>query len=282
MATINEARIVGYICREPKIINEGVKGEEKVFFQVRTVRRRTEGVSGDIFADVMVLYADSDSKSSFLDKMKKYKKYDIVDIDGVVNIILVPKESRCRVCGYKNIKYNAISTFVYPRQINRLGSYLDYYNEKEESPDALLYKNYAEISNKIIMGGTLITDPASINLGTGIKCCRYELGVNRSFFVNSQPDQTADYPWVYSYGKQAESDLKYLRKEAEVTVKGFLINKTIMAKHTCERCNSIYSYESIGTQLIPYSVEYHNGHLTDADIEREKENLKRKRISGGK
>ncbi len=279
MATHNQVRLVGYLLKDPKIINEGQEGAEQILFQLRTVRRKIEGNREDPYADVIVYYDDT-SRGSLMNKLKDLHKFDIVDIKGVFNILPVHKKSKCSICGHINVKYQATSTVVYPINLTRIGSYLGYYDEKGESPDSILMKNYKEISNQCIIFGTVVSSPELINDRSGNTCCRYELGVNRKYYIRTQDDKHADYPWVYSYGKQADRDSKYLTRQSEIFIDAFIHNERIMTKHTCENCNSVYSYPDIGTQFTPYSVEYVSNYKTDADLEREAENARRRRIHG--
>ena len=65
MATHNQMRILGYLLKDPTIINDGMEGDEKILFQVRTIRRHTDGYIGKKFEDVIVFY-DGDE---FIEKM---------------------------------------------------------------------------------------------------------------------------------------------------------------------------------------------------------------------
>lgn len=274
MATHNQVRVIGYLLKDPKIINEGVEGMEKILFQMRTTRRDIEGYNEDKFADLIVFYDGTE----LMNKMKNFKKFDIVDIKGVFNILPVNKKSVCTVCGSENIKYNGSSTFVYPIYVTRHGSYIDYFNEKGESPDALLEKNYKEVSNQCLIIGTVVTEPELMTYKKK-SCCRYGLGVDRKYYIGTQDDITADYPWVYSYGAQAELDHEKLVKEKSlILVDGFIHNKQIKVKCTCENCGSNYTHNDVGTQFTPYSVEYLSDYITDEELAMAEEDAKRRKI----
>lgn len=276
MATHNEARLIGYILNDPKILNEGKEGQEKVVFKLRTTRRKIEEYHEDQYADVIILYDGTE----MMDKFKNFKKYDIVDFKGVVNILPVKKPAQCKYCGYQNIRYSA-STFVYPISATRLGSYMDYLEVVGESPDALLYKNYKENSNQVSIMGTVVTDPEIVPLGkNSATCCRYGLGVDRKYYIKTQDDKKADYPWIYSFGEQAEMDsIKLIKFKSLIMVVGFIHNKTINTKIKCEKCDCEFTNKNIVTQITPYSVEYLTGYKTDEDIAREEENRRREKIN---
>ena len=276
MATHNQVRLIGYILNDPKIINAGQEGIEKILFQMRTTRRKIEGYHEDQYADVIILYDGTE----IIDKLKSYKKYDIIDIKGVINILPVNKKLKCSICGGITTKYT-VSTFVYPISSTRLGSYLDYFNVVGESPDALLYKNYRENSNQALIIGKVVTDPEIVPNGkNSTTCCRYGLGVDRKYYIATQDDKTADYPWVYSYGEQAETDkIKLMKFKTEVLIDGFIHNKKIKSRMTCDNCGCNFVYQNLITQITPYSVEYLRDYKTDEDIAREEENKRRERLS---
>ena len=122
-----------------------------------------------------------------------------------------------------------------------------------ETPDSLLIKNYQENSNQAIIVGTLVTEPQFIATTSG-NLCRYGLGVDRKYYVKEQAEQHADYPWVYSYGEQAEWDAKYLMKKSVILMDGFIHNEWYTAKLVCSACKSEYTKEAVGTQFTPYSI----------------------------
>lgn len=61
MATHNQVRLIGYLTSDPKIINEGKPGEEKILMNLKTTRRDADGYSGDRYCEVreMLDYVDS-------------------------------------------------------------------------------------------------------------------------------------------------------------------------------------------------------------------------------
>ncbi len=266
MATHNQVRLIGYLTSDPKIINEGKPGEEKILMNLKTTRRDSDGYSGDRYCEVIVYY----SGENLMSKFKTYRHFDILDIKGVFMVLPTKRNSICPVCGALNYKDNAVSTFVYPQSVTRLGSYTEFYDEKMETPDSLLIKNYQENSNQALIVGTLVTEPQFIATTSG-NLCRYGLGVDRKYYVKEQAEQHADYPWVYSYGEQAEWDAKYLMKKSVILMDGFIHNEWYTAKLVCSACKSEYTKEAVGTQFTPYSIEYLSGYRTDEDILKEEQ-----------
>lgn len=266
MATHNQVRIVGYILKEPAIINEGIAGEEKFVAQVRTTRRDIEDFNDDRFADLVVFYDGIE----LMEKMKKLKRFDVIDIKGVLNICPTPKKHVCPECGTENIKYNSLSSFIYPISISRIASYQEYYEMFDIMPNKLLVDNYKEISNQCLIIGTVVSEPEIIETRKG-RICRYCLCVNRKYYIKTQDITTTDYPWVYSYGDNADRDYLHLKKnESSVLIDGFIHNVRTRGKLVCEHCGKEFVYKDIGTQFTPYSVEYLSGYKTDEELLAEK------------
>lgn len=266
MATHNQVRIIGYLMQNPKVINEGVFGSEKILMKIRTARRPIEGYNGENYSDVLVYYAGTE----LMPKLKDYKEFDIVDIKGVFNVLPTHKKSVCPICGTVNYKTNSVSTFIYPISATRLGSYKSYFEEKQESPDKFLWSNYKENSNQCLIIGTVVTEPELIS-NKHVHLCRYGLGVNRKYYIKEQTEQYADYPWVYSYGEQADRDKRYLTKKSLILMDGYIHNENIVSRGHCEACDSDYTFKDVGTQFTPYSIEYLSGFKTEEEILKEEE-----------
>ena len=63
MATHNQVRVIGYLLKDPQIMNEGEEGGEKVIFLIRTTHRDIEGYPCMKFQDIMVYY---DGKNAWI------------------------------------------------------------------------------------------------------------------------------------------------------------------------------------------------------------------------
>lgn len=269
MATHNSATMVGYLLKDPVVLNNGDGGNEKVLFHIRTARRDTEGYVGPRVEDVTIYY-DGDT---LINKVKHLKAFDVVYIKGVFNILTMDKRSSCAWCGGENVKYRGSATFIYPIFIMKMGNLAPNYDIDSGSPEELIVNKYMEISNTVTIMGTVVSDSELIGRPNH-PCCRYRLGVDRKYYIKTQDDLTADYPWVYSYGQQAEWDARHLVRGAVIQVDGFMHVRKVMANIQCEHCGEEYTYPDITTEFIPYSLEYLSGHKTDEDIAKEEEEAK--------
>lgn len=275
MATHNQVREVGYLLKDPTILYEGIEGSEKILFQIRTIRRDTEGYAGKKFEDVMIYYDGVE----LMPKLRKLKRFDLIDVKGVFNVLTVNKKSRCPQCGHENIKYRGSSTFIYPIFFVKIQSLATLFDNSETSPEMLLEKQWTEVSNQALIIGTVVNEPELIGLPHR-PCCRYMLGVDRKYYIKTQDELTADYPWVYSYGQQAEWDIRHLRQGAVILVDGFIHNRQVEVNTTCEECGCMYKYPDVTTEFIPYSLEYLSGHKTDEEIAMEEEVKKHEALFG--
>lgn len=273
MATHNSVRLAGYLLENPVIANEGTPGEEKIFLKLRTLRRDADDVDPGRFEDIFVFYDGNE----LIEKMKKLIQFDIVDIKGVFNIIATNKPSRCPDCGAINFKMNGTYSFVYPQWIRKIDNITNSYEYDPDLPDSILFHQYKEVSNYFTMIGTVVSKPELINQET-YPVCRYRVGVDRKYYIKTQPDIHADYPWVYSRGQQAMDDERHLQFNSVVLVDGYIHTRNVLVPTKCETCGAGYSYPDVVTDFIPYAIEYLSNYKTDEDIAREEELLRRRMV----
>lgn len=264
MATHNQARMLGFLTQDPIVGNLGEEGAEKIFFQIRTTRRAIDGYKGPEFEDIIIFYDGTDLMS----KLKDLKKYDLVDIKGVVNVLITPKKSICPNCKQEHIKFNGTSTFIYPISCIKLDSLATSRESNADIPEQILKKHYEEVSNQVLLIGKVASEPEIIDTGRG-QACRYMLSVDRKYYINTQDEITADFPWIYTFDEQAEWDGKYLQKGSVILVDGIMHNGRIDSRVECENCGTKYTFKDLKSEFIPYSIEYLSDFKTDEDIELE-------------
>lgn len=276
MATHNSATMVGYLLKDPIVLNSNEEGNRKVIVRMRTVRRDAEGYYGRRTEDVAVYY-DGDE---LFGQITKLKRFDLIYIKGVFNILTMDKKSSCPWCSGKNVKYRGSATFIYPIFIMKLQSLSSMYDIDAGNPEKFITDRFTEISNMITIMGTVVSDPEMV--GPPDKSyCRYRLGVDRKYYIKTQDDITADYPWVYSCGQQAEWDYRHLLQGSVIQVDGFMRSRKVKANMTCEHCGQVYTYDDIVTEFIPYSLEYLSGYKTDEDIANEEEEARLAALNSG-
>jgi len=261
MATHNQVRIVGFLKTNPQIINYGREGEQKVLLFLRTMHRDLDGFNGMAFQDLMVYYDGTE----LMDKMVQLSQFDLIDIKGVFNILSLNKISTCDNCNTKNIKYNGTSSFIYPIALTKLNGMQTAYEHDSALPERILEKHFKEVSNQALIVGTVVSDPEMVENGK-IPCCRYRLGVDRKYYIKTQGDLTADYPWVYSYAQQAERDFQHLKQGTLILVDGFIQSRKVKNHMVCEHCGRKYTFDDAVTEFVPYAIEYLSDYITDEEI----------------
>lgn len=273
MATHNSVRLAGYLLEDPVIANEGTPGAEKVFLKLRTLRRDADDVDPGRFEDIFVFYDGTE----LIEKMKKLTQFDVIDIKGVFNIVGTNKPSRCPDCGAINYRIDGTYSFVYPQWIRKIDNILNSYEYNAGLPDSILFHQYKEVSNYFTMIGTVVSEPELLNQDT-YPICRYRVGVDRKYYIRTQPDVHADYPWVYSRGQQALDDKRHLCLQSVILVDGYIHTRNVKVATTCEVCGARYTYPDVVTDFIPYAIEYLSKYKTDEDIAREEEMARRRMI----
>lgn len=272
MATHNQVRVIGFLLSDPVI--RGEPGAYTAIFKIRTTHRKTEDFyENRNFEDILVFY-DDNSDHILMNRIISLVKFDLVDIKGVFNIMTVNKRSKCEHCGAVNVKEKAAATFVYPISLMKRGNLKNEKDYRDSLPEEVLRKHFEEISNEALIIGNVVNTPEL--LGTEARpCCRYGLGVDRKYYIRTQGTITSDYPWVYSFGKQALMDHEHLKEKALILVDGFLRNREIKNKMVCNTCQQVYTFDDVAMEFVPYSVEYLNGYYTDLDLAKMKTENKR-------
>ena len=287
MAHHNQATMTGYICDNIRFVrNRETKEVTSATVTLMTARRDIEGCPESRFGEVLVIAQEKE----ILEKLLKCRKFDIISIKGVFDIMPHMAAVQCPHCG--QITYvQKTTTFIYPLSLIKLGSVAKEHDlallndnagakDTRVSPEAVIDKNYREISNQVILVGTVISEPTLKNVttkrGENLQSCLYTVGVDRKYLIRSQTDTKADYPWICSYGTQAYRDARHILPSDEgqgtlVLIDGFFAQKEVVKTNECENCHSKFRFKDIGTRFIPYSIEYLNRYRTDEDIAREDE-----------
>ena len=259
MATHNEVRIVGYLKKDPIIMNQGKT--ERILCTVRVVNRELDGYNEPPFQNILMVYDGTKLNS----QIKKLKAFDLIDVKGVVNVVNMLKRSVCPSCGEENLKRGTFFG-VYPIHITKLNALKTVNDHSEELPDEVLLKHFREVSNHALVLGNVNSMP-EITGKRDIVSCRYRLCVERKYFIKTQNDIRMDYPYIYSYGKQLSNDMKYLKTGSLVLVDGFIRMRSVMNRATCAKCGSEYEFPDVASELIPYNVEYFRGYYTEEEAE---------------
>ena len=212
---------------------------------------------------------------------------DVVHIKGVMSSKAIKKVSYCEHCGARNVFYGAL-LFVNP-----------IFAEKEENgthcstiEETMKYlEKHREVSNQVYALGKLCRDPGKVRSKYDYKITEYQMMIARKYWERTDPAEIRiDWPWVKSYGENAENDYKWLKIGAEVLIDGYLQTRSVSRRVYCGQdtdekkhpkkdengfpvfkkdkngkpvgCGMQYEWKDRITEIVPYESEYCNGQRT--------------------
>lgn len=231
MAKENYALLIGELQSSP-IINEE---KQRAKYSIKTLRRNDK----IDFPIISVLEED------LIEKARGFKTGDFILVKGLVSTQEVKKGVICPHCQEIN-RVEGTTTEVIAIEHISIG--------KKYSLEGL-----KEISNQVMVLGSLCRDPEyRILKNSSIGSCQYQLAVNRKFNVKRQPHIHTDYPWVNSFGRQADQDAVRLVTGSQVFIQGGLQTRQIQKNMSCTACQGAFQGEDQVAEIVPYSVEYLN------------------------
>lgn len=259
MAKENYVFITGQVCSKPKILLSKEGEPLKASLLIKTIRRHYVRPNlrvtnnGSLFDVVPVTTANQDCIKTCMG----IQENDIVELKGVYTTKEVHKKYYCQSCGKLNV-IEGVTTFVTPIYLCvtkrvKSSAYPDGYDVKESGQ---LLRNKAEISNTIKIIGTLCRNPEKI-VNVKQASAQYQIASNRRFHIKEDdPSARTDYPWVKSFGPQAEVDFQVLHTGSVVYIDGCIQSRQIKRKPICEHCDSENTIDDVAYEIVPYSVEY--------------------------
>lgn len=231
MAKENYVLLIGPVQGSP-IINEE-KGRAK--FAIKTYRRNNK-------IDYPVINV---LDAALIEKVKTFKEGDFVIVKGLLATNEVRKGVVCPHC-QEIMRVEGTTTEIVAIENINIGKGYD-------------LEAIKEISNTVMVLGSLCRDVEFRLLSnTGIPSAQYQLAVNRKFNVKRQQGSHTDYPWINSFGKQAEQDALRLQTGSQIFIQGGLQTRNIQKTMTCEKCKQEFKAEDFVAEVVPYSVEYLN------------------------
>ena len=90
---------------------------------------------------------------------------------------------------------------------------------------------------------------------SGISYSKYQMAVNR------EKNKGTDYPFVVTFGKQAENDATYLQKGSQILVQGRIQTREFSQHLECPHCKENFEKQGVVTEVVGDNVEYLNNCL---------------------
>ena len=253
MARINRVFLRGAILKPPQVAKDGDQFiYARVYVSVVRSSRAT-GSRDDLVCDVPLVMT---RETKCIKEIESWEINDIVSIKGVLASRRVKKSSFCKSCGIK-VQVPGVIMYIAPVFCEKIC----HLESESECMDYL--DKHRDVSNQMLAFGTLCREPSKHRDKTGPAYAQYQLALNRSFRIKSDPpDLRADYPWVKSYGDNARRDLQSLHVGSEVFTDCFLQVRKIKRRAVCGQ-----QYDENGKALFapdgtPVMITDENGHLS--------------------
>lgn len=270
MGRHNQVNLYGILVKDPKIeYRTNVKGETvynyaKILLYTAIGARQYSSHFKQPEDHVIPVIVKNSQLVEQIEK-EKWKKYNIIQIKGVLTTQNVIKKSKCPHCNAIMEYKGGQITYVTPSNLVRVLDTID-----SESSIQHIRRNI-EISNTIQVVGTLCSDPKNYrkDKDNGEWSIEYQIAINRKYYIKeNDPSEKTDYPYVRSYGEQAELDKKLLKQSSSVLIDGFLKARGVRRTSVCENCQEEYEWnDTSAVEIVPYSVEYLKdcNEVTDTD-----------------
>lgn len=260
MARQNFVLLNGQVIQDPRIIKDSEGNYLRAMCSLKVIR----GVRdfGDNIShlkyDCPVIMTGNPEKVA---EIETWKVNDMVEIKGVLTTKEIKKVTICEECGAKN-KVDGSYTYINPIFMERKETGIT----KEEGLELL--KKRCEISNYLLCVGTLCRDVDTYVTDKNLKIAQYQIAVNRKYRIkDSSAEERTDYPWVKSYGENAISDEKAIKKGSVVLIDGMLQTREIVRTSVCSECGTSYKWNDQATEIVPYQIEYLQNFTTNEEWE---------------
>ena len=282
MAQYNNVHLYGAVCSNVNVVRDKDSGKiiNTTFYLITlTSKRRYEGGNEENYPEQNQVLVRS-GVPEMAEKMAKLRLHDIITVKGTLNTRNVPLGIVCPVCSEK---YNAspksteytdalsMITFVTPIDIDiretaigdkssiKLSRGLPNEElrgllESDRSETLEYIAAHREMSNEIQVVGNLGTDPVRWEEG---RATAYQVGINRNYYLkDDSPSAYSDFPYIRSYGRQADEDITHLQKGTLVLVDGFIRLRKFQRKSVCPNCGAEKDWKHTVLEIVPYTVQY--------------------------
>lgn len=237
MARENSITLVGEVSKVPVVFYNEEHKNYRLVFVIKTVRR-----NGRIDYPHINVYGLSENEAT--DFFRKIKIGCFVMVHGMITTKMISKKFRCENCGVITESESFITEVIsYGRPLCLQGTY-----------EVL---DLAEYANNLSVIGTICTEVIGKDSTSGVSLTQYQIAINRKYRVKEHEGVIkSDYPWVKSFGAQADEDLKRLRKSSQVYITGALQTREMSRFVICENCSARLDYNESVAEIIPQDVEY--------------------------
>lgn len=259
MAKENYIYLIGQVKKPVSIKYDTGNNPIKAQFVLTTIKRSIYDNAGRYTPKYNYLYIETQNLE-IINVCSKIKQFDFIEIKGIVASKNVVRAKVCPQCGQATLQKGVLD-YIEP-------IYVGIRAHASSGTDGVEYlKACAEASNILKIIGVVCQEPKFYTYDNGIEYAHYNVAVNRKLFVEGQPEVSADFPWIKTYGEQAVKDKGAIKKGALIYVDGYLKSEKSKQLTICDACGFQYDFEHMVTVVRPFSVEYLEGcHLPDPDV----------------
>lgn len=226
----------------------------QALFSLHTLRRDAYDCAGNFEPKFnMPIIVTKDPR--IIQKTFEIKKNDIVEIKGSFLTGKIVKHKKCPVCGLIN-DYECASQVIAPQYVGVLKTGI-----RSDNVGLKELVNSVEISNICKVIGRVCSPEIKTGITErGENFTTYQIAVNRKFFLYGTEDEEdhTDYPYVISYGTQAELDAQTLKQGSLIYIDGYVHTMITPMEVKCanEKCGEVIKVDTQRMTITPYSVEY--------------------------
>ena len=258
MAKENFVLLSGQVYQEPTIISAVDGTPLKAYLIIKTVRRHIlrENIAEVSNSRTFDFVPVASFNAECINIMRNIRANDMIELRGVYTTKCNIKKCYCSECGEEIVSPGAV-TFITPIfiRITERAKCSETPNGFQLIDSLSILRKQAEISNCVKIIGYLCREPEMITTDKYV-ITQYQIASNRKFLIKEDdPDERTDYPWVKSYGAQAQMDIYSLHTGSMVFVDGCVQARRFSVTRMCSKGHANIS-EDLACEIVPYSVEY--------------------------
>lgn len=242
MARENMVLLIGKLEKQPIVYFTEDFGTYEIKLTLNVLRRngRTE------FPVVSVFGLQKEEAAAFY---RKLKRGSFLVVKGMILTTMKPLKIKCGDCGHEK----EVSTLQ--TEIASIGLPI------------VLQGNYAaeefkEVSDVVNLIGRVCNTPNNRSTLGNTSITQYQVAVDRKFHIAEREDKT-DYPWIKSFGQQADEDATRLQKGSIIYVTGAFQTRQTNKSILCDECARQLSYSETVGEIVSNDVEYLSNFKSD-------------------
>lgn len=249
-----------------------------------------EKVTGILRQETLLVMIYRKNTPALFDKIleEHWAPGDAILIKGTLTAKTFTKKNHGCPNGHTNREKSPL-TFITPIDSWRVDSFGNSSEQECYSKKLKFLSDHREISNNLVLGGFLASDPRKVKSKDGVVGISFPFAMDRKYFQASDPETRSDVLFVKAYGEQAlNEDRLRLKHKSELTIEGFMQMRPVKRRSICREplldengdyildelgnpmvCGEHYTWEDKIWEVVPFisGIDYHRDCRTDEEIE---------------